>query len=502
MSRVETIVSAIVFDGTATSKTTAWQYLRSESAKAEAEMISVSQQAQRDVIASIGKMKPKDFSEYKTKKTTEAAKKILGVMLGDCEVIARRMVTANILAGKVNSLKRTTKRGEALVEMLKLTDSDNEHIQKLVDDILGKLQKGVSMTMASVTQMLQNTAIRANMKPAEQKPSRSVKSEQDQDDDKKKKDEDPVGNEQDPLSIMFGGEDVDKKRPQKSYREKELTKRELESLKKNPTKFANEKAKENVDAVNKLHSEYLYGQTKTNPMDSKELREKALKEVEGNPAAKAVFELNRSLRANGLFAFVDKGGKRWTLEGYCAMSTRTASAKSTNLGDVFADKNHDLYYIVPHAGSCALCAKYEGRVYSRSGKNKKYPPLSSAFSKIDPNGTDDLDNTYWTIHPNCRHKVVKYYEKSKTKEKRKEMQKKSNKPFELTREQEEKVRENKERERIWSDRVAAMREYQMYLQVLPPRGPLGNFVKFYEHKQKNDAAYLDIKRKYSEAVSG
>jgi hypothetical protein len=33
------------------------------------------------------------------------------------------------------------------------------------------------------------------------------------------------------------------------------------------------------------------------------------------------------------------------------------------------------------------------------------------FPKIDPNGTDDLSNRYFSIHPNCRHVIVKYIEK-------------------------------------------------------------------------------------------
>lgn len=502
MTKIETIVYPIVQSNYSVSRRITWQYLRSESARAEAEMITVSRYAQRDVIASIGEIKPKDFVEYKTNKAMNEAKKILGVMIGNCEILARRMVTANILAGKINALNGTDKKGDELLKALKLTNEDNARIERFVNDVIGKIQKGVSLTMASINTMLQNAAIRANMKPIEKVSIKGIS-----DTNGKKKDEEKakesisIGVEQEPTSVMFSGEPVTKKRAQKTYKEQPLTPKELESLKNNPLVFIRNLSKNNVSVVQSLHNEYLQGLTKNNPMDSKELREKALKEIEGNPAAKAMFEVNKALRSQGLFAFVDKGGKRWTLESYCAMSTRTASSQSTNLGDVFADEEHDLYYIVPHAGSCPLCAKYEGRVYSRSGKNKKYPPLASAFSKIDPNGTDDLDNTYWTIHPNCRHKIIKYVEETKTKAKRNEMIKQSNRPFELTQKQQNEVRENKERERIENERLVAMREFQMYLQVLPPKDVCGNFIKFFEHKKNNDSAYKEVKRKYAEALT-
>jgi hypothetical protein len=125
-----------------------------------------------------------------------------------------------------------------------------------------------------------------------------------------------------------------------------------------------------------------------------------LKEAKGSSAGKAAFDMQEQLRKEGIAAFIDRGGHKWTLANYCAMSARTTSRQSSNFGEIFAKEDHDLYYIVPHGSTCPICAKYEGRVYSRSGKNPNYPPLAKAFTKIDPNGSDDLDNTYLTIQPN------------------------------------------------------------------------------------------------------
>lgn len=501
-SRLEIITEKLIVGKCKKEIDAAWSFLRSESARLEAEMIHVSQQAQRDVIAKIGMMKAKDLAEYRTKTTLDSVNKILGKMVGDCEALARQMITANIIAGK---LRATNLRVSQLNDdsIVLISNSDKERIDRLVNQVVGRIQRGASLTMSSVNTLIQNMAIRANMIPRSQskeEPSQS-KDKKDNSKDKTvtKKEEEAV--KQTPLSNTVTVEQhVDKKNPQRDYKEKPITKKELESIIKDPLKYASDMAKSNVDYVNRLHEEYLKS-VKNNPLATQKQRDKSKDELNGGVADKVLFELHKNLIINGLYAFIDAGGKRWTLESYCAMSTRNASYQTTNLGEIFADEEHDLYYIVPHGGCCPLCKKYEGRVYSRSGKDKRYPPLSSAFSKIDPNGTDDLDNTYMQIHPNCRHKIIKYIESSQTKSQRKAIQKKSNAPFVITKAQEKSIREYKERERVQNERDAALKEFKMYLQVMPPKEVFGNFIRFYEHKQKNDLPYRQLKKKYAEIIA-
>lgn len=507
-SRLEIITEKLIIGKGKKEIDAAWGFLRSESARLEAEMIHVSQQAQRDVIARIGMMKAKDLVEYKTKYTLDSVNKILGKMVGDCEALARQMITANIIAGKLKTTGLWLSQQKESTIVL-VTDSDRERIDRLVNQVVGRIQRGASLTMSSVNTLIQNTAIRANMIPPVPKhtiPSRDDKNKGDKDKkeeskDKKeeaKKEEESV--KQTPLSNAVETEQIDKKNPQRDYKEKLPTQKELERIVKDPLKYANDMARNNVAYVNKLHEEYLKA-VKNNPLATQEQRDKSKDELKGGVADKVLFDLHKNLITNGLYAFIDAGGKRWTLESYCAMSTRNASYQTTNLGEVFADEEHDLYYIVPHGGSCPLCKKYEGRVYSRSGKNKNYPPLSSAFSKIDPNGSDDLDNTYMSIHPNCRHKIIRYIEQTQTKTQRIAIQKKSNAPFVLTKQQKETVKYYKERERVLNEHNAALREFKMYLQVMPPKDVFGNFIRFNEHKQKNDLPYKQLKKKYAEIIA-
>ena len=494
-SRIEIITETIISKGDAAHKDAAWKYLRSESARAEAEMINVSHQAQMDVIGVIGKISAKSLAEYKTETAIKHVNDILSRMIGDSKVLATQMVTANILAGKIRALGAKVITGDEIIKAISLTDLDRGRIDRMVDQIVGRIQNGASLALISVKNTIQNASTRANAVPMN-----PAKTETKDKDSKDKPKEDKQKEEtQTPISNEFKGEEVAQKNP-RTYRQPDPTDKELEAIRKNPIAFANKTSKSNVTLVTKLREEYY--KVKNTPLNSQEDRKEAKKEVKKDtPADNSAFNLGESLRKNGLFAFIDKGGKRWTLESYCAMTTRSVASQSTNLGEVFAHEDHDLYYIVPHSGSCPLCKKYEGRVYSRSGKDKKYPPLSSAFTKIDPNGSNDLDNTYWSIHPNCRHKIVRYVEKAHTQRQNVLIQAMSNRPMELTQGQEEQVKYYKERERVQNERNAALAEFKQYLQVMPPREVCGNFIKFYEQKQKNSDKYKAIKKRYKEITT-
>lgn len=143
------------------------------------------------------------------------------------------------------------------------------------------------------------------------------------------------------------------------------------------------------------------------------LREAALKAVAAEKAAgygteKASVRMAKELNQEGITAFVDKAGRKWSLQDYCNMATRATARQAEVAAILTADPGYDLYKIVKIGSTCPVCAPLEGRVYSRSGTNPDYPPLAAAFGKIDPNGGNDLSNTYLNIHPNCLHSIVKY----------------------------------------------------------------------------------------------
>ena len=131
------------------------------------------------------------------------------------------------------------------------------------------------------------------------------------------------------------------------------------------------------------------------------LEQVAAMQATGKGVSAVVPGFVEQLRREGIKAFTDKAGRDWSLHTYCSMVTRTTSRQAEIAAVLSSDPEHDLYIISSHGTTCALCAPYEGRVYSKSGTDPVFPPLASAFGKIDPAGPDNLANTWLNIHPNC-----------------------------------------------------------------------------------------------------
>lgn len=113
----------------------------------------------------------------------------------------------------------------------------------------------------------------------------------------------------------------------------------------------------------------------------------------------------------GLPALIDKAGKRWTPEAYINMVTRTISSQVTAKAQEarMDDYDIDLVEISSHHGSRPSHVEYQGRIYSRSGKAKTYPPLSStSYGKID--GIVTGINCKHVFYPYVHGKSIKRYQ--------------------------------------------------------------------------------------------
>ena len=135
------------------------------------------------------------------------------------------------------------------------------------------------------------------------------------------------------------------------------------------------------------------------------LEQVALRQATGQGVYKQLPAFVEALRREGVTAFVDKAGRRWSLHTYCSMVSRTTSRQAEVLSVLTADPEQDLYRISVNGTTCGICAPYEGRVYSKSGTNPDYPPLAAAFGKQDPDGPDTLANTWLNLHPQCQHSI-------------------------------------------------------------------------------------------------
>ena len=197
----------------------------------------------------------------------------------------------------------------------------------------------------------------------------------------------------------------------------------------------------------------------------------------------------------GITAFVDKAGRKWSLQSYGNMAVRTTAHQAQVAALLTAD-DYDLWQIVKVGSTCKVCAALEGRVYSKSGMNPDYPPLSLAFGKVDPDGADDLTNTYLNIHPNCLHSLVKYTTIGKTEkqiQKDKDFSNPEKNPIDRDPRTKKQIKAYREKERNRQRLLQDMRQHKEYRAVLGEEVPK-DFAKFQKMKY-TEGEKIEVLRK-------
>jgi hypothetical protein len=126
----------------------------------------------------------------------------------------------------------------------------------------------------------------------------------------------------------------------------------------------------------------------------------AQKQATGSTVKEAKRLVKQNLIKEGINGIKDRRGRMISLDAYAATVARSTSREATNTAKMthLQANGYDLVQMSDHATTCPICQAYEGRVYSISGKDARYPQLDRAFS------------SHANIHPNCEHVVVPYVE--------------------------------------------------------------------------------------------
>lgn len=221
----------------------------------------------------------------------------------------------------------------------------------------------------------------------------------------------------------------------------------------------------------------------------------------GRSTAATVPEFVKILQREGVTAFIDKAGRNWSLHTYASMVTRTTSRQAEVLAVLTADPEHDLYKISSHGTTCALCAPYEGRVYSKSGTDPDFPPLAAAFGKIDPAGPDDLSNTWLNIHPQCLHVLMPWSAAGRTSEEIQKIKDFSNPrktPFTVDPRSQKQIEAYRDKEKARAKWLDDYRQFERYRVTIPDDTPK-TFNTFLKHKLADDEKYQNWMKLYREA---
>lgn len=115
-------------------------------------------------------------------------------------------------------------------------------------------------------------------------------------------------------------------------------------------------------------------------------------------------ELKEALINEGIGGITDKRGRVIPFVVYAELLARSivAETQNTSILNVAKEYNKDLVIMSEHKSACPVCQKYEGKIYSISGKYEQYPKL---------NTIPGFNLGYNNIHPRCRHRLSLYISK-------------------------------------------------------------------------------------------
>jgi hypothetical protein len=136
-------------------------------------------------------------------------------------------------------------------------------------------------------------------------------------------------------------------------------------------------------------------------------RELALENVRGTVVGYDTWKqtakrYREQLAERGVTGFKDRSGKMWNMRTYTEMVARTTTQQAHTEGTLnrLSEQDHDLIIVSRHKGACSLCAPWEGKVLSITGKTKGYPTFEQAKAA-------------GLMHCNCRHAVSLYIDLDK-----------------------------------------------------------------------------------------
>lgn len=229
------------------------------------------------------------------------------------------------------------------------------------------------------------------------------------------------------------------------------------------------------------------------------LKEILRQEASGKPWIKSSQDLVKEMETNGITGFTDKAGRKWSMQAYGNMAVRT-TARQAEVAAILTSDEHDLWQIVKVGTTCPVCAPLEGRVYSKSGANPDYPPLTVAFGKIDPSGSEDLSNTYLNIHPNCLHSLIKYTTVGKSAEriqKDKDFSSIEKNPLSRDPRTKKQIEAYREKQRNRQQLYRDMKQHKEYRSILGNDVPK-DFAKFHDLKYNDPKKWEKIQISYED----
>lgn len=192
----------------------------------------------------------------------------------------------------------------------------------------------------------------------------------------------------------------------------------------------------------------------------------------------AVAQVNKQ----GITGMIAKNGARIPADKYMAgvVHYHQRKAHVTGIENMAVQNGQDLVYVNFVGITCSLCAKYQGRVFSISGKDKRFPKL-------------DLRPPY---HSHCVHSLSVWMEEYTPADEVEQTIKESNRPFDKDNRTEVNILRYNELQREKSRKNETRKQWIRYKAVLPNDTP--DLKQFASHKVRGTKKYGELQELYRE----
>ncbi|MBB6689918.1 minor capsid protein [Cohnella xylanilytica] len=200
--------------------------------------------------------------------------------------------------------------------------------------------------------------------------------------------------------------------------------------------------------------------------------------VEGVSRREATRQAIADINSRGITGIIARNGARIPADKYMAgvVHYHQRKAHVTGTENMASQNGQDLVYVSAVGITCELCAKYQGRVYSISGNDKRFPKL-------------ELRPPY---HSYCVHSLSVWVEEYTSIDEVERMISASNRPFVDNRTERYKLRyEQIQREK--SRKNETRKQWMRYKAAIPGTPDLKTFARA---KAWNTQAYKDLQEDY------
>lgn len=449
----------------------AWQLLSINQHAAEIQLRVIIDNVKRQLLAELTRLTNRELQTYHVTMALSRVQRIFDVAKKQVEGLISTLTRAQYTRGRLASrIKSRRKAADAYV----YNYTDNKRLARIISQLTGRYYNALDGAADNTRRQILHACARANM---------------------------PVGADIQPTPPAYTSiaEGVSAPRGAAPL-DVEVSKEQREQLTHAPLRAARAARRQARRELRRTAAQYVIGRREMDVIRRKTLQSIARNTASGAGLIDASAELTRDILSEGITSFVDRSGRRWELANYCAMTTRTTSRQAINIGELYDDPDHDLYMVVNRGSTCPVCARYEGRVYSRSGKSKHYPPLAEIYGQIDKSQPKSLDNSYLTIHPNCRHTLTRYTERGRSTAEIEAMRRKSSftsNPLNIDPRKQADIEQYQETERQQGIHNAALRQYRRMLQLISAQ-TLGNFLQYKKHYIAKDDKYRHYLKLYNE----